>query len=227
MEHNHSLVLHPDGGIHPNAAIGVLDGNPVHEDMLAAARRAGPVFLVNVVTDAAGAPAALFAGDLETAHTAAVALARASYEVVLEERADLVIASCGGHPKDIEFYQAHKSYNNAYQAVRPGGALILLAACPEGIGPQGFAQWFALGDIAAIEARVRQKYQVPGQTAMATLRKSQNVDTILVSTLPDDQVRLMNMRPASTLEQALGMIGAAPGSVTIMPKAALTVPRIV
>jgi nickel-dependent lactate racemase len=226
IEANHSRVLQADGTPHPRAAAGVLHGNPVHEDMLAAARMVDNVFLINAVTGDHGAPAALFAGDLEAAHAQAAALARACYEVPIEKQYDCVIASCGGAPRDMSFYQAHKSYNNAFAACRPGGAIILVAECAAGLGPQGFADWFALKSPWAIAQKLRARYAVPGQTAMATLRKAAAARTILVSALPPALVRLMNMAHADSLETALAMHGREPGAAAVMPQAAYTVPAL-
>lgn len=224
IEANHSLAITPGGAPHPRAAIGVLGGNPVHEDMLAAARMVDNVFLINAVTSTDGAPAMLCAGNMEAAHTDAAGVARACYEVAIEKQSDLVIASCGGAPRDISFYQAHKSYNNAFAACKPGGTLLLLAQCPAGPGPEGFTDWFALGSVDAIAKRLQKKYSVPGQTAMATLRKSNAVRTVLVSDLNDDQALLMNMEPARSAEHAMSLIGNDFKNICIIPQAAYTVP---
>lgn len=221
---NHSLAVDAGGAPHPRAAAGILDGNPVHEDMLAAARMAGAVFLINAVAGADGAPEALFAGDLESAHAAAVQHARERFEIPAPRPFDLVIASCGGAPRDISFYQAHKSCHNAFAACRPGGTIILFAQCPAGLGPEGFEGWFRLGSIAAIAHKLRQGYAVPGQTAMSTLRKAAAARIILVSDLPDEQVRLMNMIPASNAEHALSLIGDFTARAAVMPQAAHTAP---
>ena len=222
---NHSLVLRRyGGGGRPAQSWRGLQGNPVHADMLAAARMAGHMFLINAVTDAAGAPAALFAGDLEAAHLQAVQLARSSYEVSVPEPADLVIASCGGAPGDISFYQSHKSLDHAFHAVRPGGCIVLVAQCPRGLGPAGFDDWLAMAERDEILSRLRNSYDVPGQTALATLTKTAAAHVILVSDLPPDTARLTGAHPAASLEQALGMIPGHPRNVIIMPAAALTVP---
>lgn len=224
IERNHSLTLLPTGGTHPGAATGNLAGNPVHEDMLEAALMAGAAFLVNFVTDPHGRPAAVFAGGLEAAHAKAVRLARQSYEVKIENKYELVIASCGGAPRDVSFYQSHKSLDNAFRATAPGGRIILLARCQAGLGPGDFEKWFRMSDRGAIAAALRKQYYVPGQTALATLKKTRAANVTLISSLPREQARIMNMTPAESLEQALSEIKQPPQSTAIIPHAAYTVP---
>lgn len=224
IERNHSLTLLPTGGTHPGAATGSLEGNPVHEDMLEGALMAGPAFLINFVTDPGGRPAAVFAGGLQAAHAKTVQLARQSYEVKIENKYDLVIASCGGAPRDVSFYQSHKSLDNAFRAAAPGGRIILLARCPAGLGPGDFEKWFRMSDRDAIAAALRKKYYVPGQTALATLKKTRAANVTLISDLPREQARVMNMRPAQSLEQALAEINPPPARTAVIPHAAYTVP---
>ena len=128
IEHNHSLLFGE------NASVGVLNGNPVREDLNEAGGMVGIHFAVNVVMTPDKKPAGVFAGDPDEVLTRGAALCARVYGVALDERFDMIIASCGGYPKDITLYQAQKGMNMASRALKPGGKLLLLASCEQGVG---------------------------------------------------------------------------------------------
>lgn len=221
---NHSLLLDPA------SVMGVLDGNPTAEDQLEAARLAGGDFLLNTVLDPDGEILGVFAGDMDLAHRQACALAHRAYAGYNVTPADLVIASCGGWPKDIDLYQAQKSLENAALACRRGGVVILAAECPEGIGSKKYLEWAEryLG-LPALEKAIRDHFEVGGHKAYAMARLADHCRVILISALPPDLVRRLGFTPAATPEEALDLAWqmlapAAIASVIIMPCASLTVP---
>lgn len=203
----HFAIFNPPeiGGRHPNARPALLDGNPIHAAILAAARRVEPDFLLNTVLTADKRIAAVFCGDLEQAHAAGCVLAAKLYAVPLERPADLAIVSCGGRPKDINFVQAHKALDYGVQAVRPGGTVILLAECPDGFGNPTFFDWFRYRELDEFEAALRARYEINGQTAYATLHKARTWRVILVSGFTAEQTARMGMEKAADLDQALRM----------------------
>lgn len=217
----HFGVFNPPqiGGKHPLATTGVLEGNPVHQAILEAARMVKPDFLLNTVLSPSKEILAAYCGDLEAAHLAACRLVEECYTVPLDEPADLAIVSCGGHPKDINFIQAHKALDYGVRALRPEGTLILLAACPDGFGNPTFFDWFRYQELGPFEAALRERYEINGQTAHATLMKAQNYRLILVSELTEVQTRTMGMEKAADLDAALIMaydkLPAGPRTVII------------
>ena len=217
----HFKVFNPpeQGGKHPLASPGVLDGNPIHEAILAAARLVEPDFLLNTVLAPDKRILDVCCGELEAAHLAACAKVRNYYQVELAEPADLAVISCGGHPKDINFIQAHKSLDYGARAVRPGGTIILLAACPDGFGHDNFFHWFDHQDLAEFEKALRANYEIYGQTAHATLSKARSYRIILVSELGAAETAKMGMEKAPDLDAALGMayekLPAQPRTVVI------------
>ncbi|WP_305045807.1 nickel-dependent lactate racemase [Geoalkalibacter sp.] len=227
----HFGVFNPPeiGGKHPRAVTGVLDGNPVHEAILEAARMIRPGFLLNTLLSPSKEILEVFCGDLEQAHLAGCARCREFYEMALDEPADLVVVSCGGSPKDINFIQAHKALDYGVRALRPGGVLILLAACPDGFGNKTFFDWFRYQDLAEFEAALRQNYEINGQTAHATLSKARAYRVILVSELSAEQTAAMGMEKAADLDAALALahqsLPPAPHTV-IIPDGGSVLPRI-
>ncbi|MEW5945661.1 MAG: nickel-dependent lactate racemase [bacterium] len=223
---NHSLNLSPAGGSRPAAATCVLDGNPVHEDMVEACRMAGGAFLVNFVLNS-GAVAGVFAGDPVTAHLEGCRFCASLAAVPLRRKADLVIASNGGSPFDLNLFQAHKGFDNAFRAVAPGGALVWLAACSEGAGMDGFSDWLAVGDTKEIERRLRLRFEVPGYTALRFLEKAAACRVFLVSALDPGFVTSIGFVPAASLDDALERALAEnprPSNPLVIPRASSTVP---
>ena len=126
----------------PLARQGSLKGNPIHEDMLFAARQAKLRFILNVLLDGEKRVIAAVAGDMEAAHEAGCALSRKLTAVEAAE-ADIVVTSNGGYPLDQNIYQSVKGMTAGEACVRPGGALILCAALGDGAGGDDFYHWFA------------------------------------------------------------------------------------
>lgn len=224
---NHSLNLHPrENRLDPAVRIGALEGNPVAEDMIEAARFVTVDCLLNTVINRKGQIAGLFAGDIDAAHRAAAAFAYDVFAVSITERADLVIASSGDL---LNFVQSHKALFNSYQAVKPDGRLVLLTRCPEGLGGEQYVKWLRLGDRDTIIAGLRKQCEINGQTALSTLQKTPI--TVMVTDLSEGDVALMGARKASSAADALALAreelrGAGRHQPTyyVMPSAAYTVP---
>ena len=89
---------------------------------------------LDVVLDADKRPVSILAGDPDAVLAVGAEVCSSVYGVKISEKFDIVVASCGGHPKDICLYQAQKGLNLASQALKPGGKILLLAACPQGVG---------------------------------------------------------------------------------------------
>ncbi|SDL64480.1 Nickel-dependent lactate racemase [Geoalkalibacter ferrihydriticus] len=227
----HFGVFNPPeiGGKHPRAVTGILEGNPVHEAILEAARMIHPDFLLNTVLSPDKEILEVFCGDLEEAHLAGCARCNALYSVALEEPADLAVVSCGGYPKDINFIQAHKALDYGVQALRPGGTLILLAACADGFGNKTFFDWFRHRDLDEFEAALRRNYEINGQTAHATLAKARKFRVILVSEFSPEQTAAMGMEKAAGLDAALTLAQEGLPSrarTVIIPDGGTVLPRI-
>lgn len=122
---------------HPSATWGVTHGNPVWDEMLAGARQAGPCLLLNVTLDGSRRLTGVFAGELETAHAAGCAACRQTSMVPVPHRFDIVITTNAGHPLDLNLYQSVKGMSAARQIVRPGGAIVVAAACADGLPEHG------------------------------------------------------------------------------------------
>jgi nickel-dependent lactate racemase len=118
---------------------GLVEGNPLHAELLEVVRRVGVHFCVNVALDRERRIAAVHCGDVVRSHERAIDFVEAESLVALDEPADLVVTSGGGDPLDATFYQAIKGISTASAIVRPGGAILLCASLSEGVGSDSFA----------------------------------------------------------------------------------------
>ncbi len=200
IQHNHQMMLHSE------AKTGVLEGNPVHEDMVEAAKLAKVDFILNVVTNSKGEVVRAFAGDLEQAFYEGVKLVEDACKVSIDRRADIVIVSPGGFPTDINLYQAHKAVDNALDSVKRGGVIILVAECPEGYGNEAFYEWMTkFEDVKSMEKEIKKRFVMGGHKAYYLLKTLQKAHIILVSTMPDFYaVNVFKLRTARALNDALG-----------------------
>ena len=227
IAHNHARNLDPKAPrLNPAVRIGRLDGNPVAEDMLEAARLVNVDCIVNTVLNRHGQIAGVFAGEMDAAHRAAARFAYDLFAVSIPERADLVIASAGAAKN---FVQSHKALFNAYQAVKPEGRIIFLAQCPERYGGNKFAQWLSLGNREAIIAGLRRNAEINGQTALSTREKAPSA--IMLSDLTGEEVVALGAQKAGSLSEALEQAradlrrrGIADPTCYLMPSASYTVP---
>jgi len=225
---NHNLVFKPDGsGRHPGVGTAALSGNPVHEDMEAALRLVGVerVFAINALTTADGAVAQCVCGHAVASHQEACRRYLERHTVPLDEPADVVIVSAGGHPRDINLIQSHKAIEMARHALRPGGTMVALAACPEGMGHPTFFPWFRFRSEREFREELTRNYVINGQTALALFEKARRYHIHLISELPAEQVAATGLVPAASLPTALQ--AALPGLPEeyrglVVPEGALT-----
>jgi nickel-dependent lactate racemase len=222
IRHNHSMMLDA------NAVIGRLEGNPVYLDQIEGTEMCRPSFLLNVVLDEEKRFLKVFAGDYIAAHKEACRFVDQVYGAEVKREADLVIASCGGSPKDINVYQLQKTMDNAWCAVREGGAVIILGECCEGSGSAHYEQMMReCKTPERVETVLREHFEIGAHKAYAVTRLMQKAEFILVSGMDPELARMLLFTPARTVEEALALaykkLGARP-TITLMPMGALTVP---
>ncbi len=223
IQANHSRM------VEAYARAGAIDSNLVRLDLEEAADICGCDFILNVVLDEQKRILHAVAGDHRLAHRAGCAHLDQLYKKTIQQPADLVVASAGGLPKDINLYQAQKALDNAAHAVRDGGIIILIASCQEGYGEDTFARWLqeAKGDETALIARVHRSFELGGHKAAALAMVARRAAIYLVSDLDDQAARLALMTPfpdaQSALEAALARLGPQ-ASICLMPQAGSTLP---
>ncbi len=229
---NHALSLNPvrGEGAHPDVRSGNADTNLIHLDMVEAASFARPTFLFNVVT-AQDRIAGAVAGHYLLAHQRGCAMVDAIDGVTIKEKADLVIASAGGAPKDVELYQSIKTLINARAATKPGGTMILLTECPEGLGGNADVRKMILeyDTVLAREDELRVDYSISKYVGYYFCESAEKFDLILVSSLPPTSLQTANITIVKTLDEALQLVYAKRGrdlKVHVMPQGANTLPQL-
>ena len=209
----------------PCARTGILEGNPLHRDMVAAAEMAKLAFIVNAVIDEEKKTVAAFAGDFRKAHEAGVSFLR-QYCEVKAEPADIVITSNGGAPLDQNIYQCVKGLTAAEATAREGAVLIICAELADGTGGEGFYR--SLRDCESPRAHFEQCVATPQAETIPDQWESQILARILMKhrvifvSRPEMEstIREMKLDFAPNIEQALAMARAEKGEnarITVIP----------
>ncbi len=226
---NHSHMLDPHAGL------GITTGNPCYEDQMEGVKlfaKGRSLFLFNAILNAQHEFLKIFAGDWIEAHNEACKFVDEVYGCVIPKEADLVIASCGGYPKDINVYQMQKTMDNAMCAVRQGGVVVLLAECAEGSGSAKLEETFKrLKTPAAIKQELEENFQIGANKAFAITRPLGKARFILVTKLDRELAKMMHFTAAvDTADEAIAMakqlLGTDHPATILMPEGSLTVPRV-
>ena len=233
IKQNHLWILGRDvgSGTNPVCASGVTDGNPLHEDMMEIAALARPDFLVNIVPNLDGEIAGIFAGNWASAWWRATRMVDDIFGVPIREQADIVVATAGGYPKDINLYQSQKTIDNACHAMKPGGAAIILSECPDIREPKEFFDWFEYTDRLEMEKALRANYALAGWLAFHQHEYRDKGLIVLVTRKENfEYAEKARLHPVATIEEALRVAHAhcraTKPTITVMPQGANTLPLL-
>ena len=213
----------------PRSGACIYEGNLINEEMVEAAAMVGLDLVIDVVFGREGRVANVVVGRPDEAHAAARAFWDRFFQVPFQEPGDLVIASAGGHPKDINLYQAYKGQYNAMRTVRDGGILLLVAACPDGIGHPVFEDWIMRSrrpeDVLSIYDR--EGFTLGGHKALYHARDLKKARIHLLSELDEETVRRFFMEPVHDPEAVVRMATREFGEgcrILVIPHAAEVFP---
>jgi nickel-dependent lactate racemase len=236
-----ALIAHTHGPAfvdHPGTRLGRVEGNPFHEAVTEAARRANLRFILNVVLDDDKRLLRVAAGDPELAFQELVDFARSVYEVPIPHQYDIAIGGVG-YPKDCNLYQASRAPSYLFFAptsvVRPGGFFIIPARCEEGAGAGVGEQRFlaAMRDAPNVqfilEDARRNGYPPGQQRAFVMAKVLEQAKVVIVGSECPDLVAACKMIPAASMDEALGLAAQELGTacrVLVVPHAMLTLPVI-
>ncbi|MCR5347198.1 MAG: nickel-dependent lactate racemase [Fretibacterium sp.] len=209
----------------PHSRTGLLSGNPIHKDMVWAARKAKLAFICNVVINAEKEAIFAVAGDMEKAHEAGCEFLSSLCRVKAKP-ADIVITTNGGYPLDQNIYQAVKGMTAAEATVKPGGVIIMMAKSNDGHGGEHF--YHQMADEPDIEKTLAlflsrgRNETVPDQwQTQIFIRVLQRASVVYISDAPDEMVKGLHMTPAHSIEEAMriaeGIVGGKNSTVTAIP----------
>lgn len=224
IQQNHRMMVSPD------ACAGQLEGNPVRADIEEAGEICGIDYIVNVVLDEHKHIVYAVAGDVTAAHRVGCEYLDKMYRKKLPQQADIVLVSQGGAPKDANLYQVQKALDNAKHAVRDGGTIILMGACPEGLGSKKFEEWLTTAPTAhSMVERIAQQFELGGHKAAAIGMVLDRAQIDLVSEMDDDFVRSIFLIPQPTAQAAFDAAMetyGAEATVIAMPYGGATLPYV-
>ena len=222
---NHAML------VNPLARIGEYSNNPMRQDVEEIGDMIGVHLAVNVILNGDKQIVAAYSGAPRPVMLAGIPMCRQVCQVKAPQLFDIVIASPGGHPKDINFYQAQKALTNASQIVKEGGAIILAAACPEGSGSAAFEAFLTgVGSYSDVFKKFEQQgFSVGPHKAFQVAKIAERAQIILVSEMETELAKKLLVTPCKTIDAAFQMamtqISQAP-ETAIFPRAINTIPLL-
>lgn len=227
INHNHALL------VDPGAKIAVYDQNPLRQDIEEIGDAINVQFALNAILNGDKKIVQVVAGSPRQVMRAGIPISQSYCQIPNKGEYDLVIASVGGAPKDINFYQSQKALSHASLFTRDGGVIVLVAACPEGSGSASF-ETFMTGlktPQAVFEKFTREGFRVGPHKAFQVARDAARIHIILISEIPGEKVQDLLMTPASTMQEGIleALRRLAPNKVAdltaaILPRATNTIP---
>ena len=223
---NHGLYLDSHGGtIAKECQPGILDGNPLAEDLFEIEEKLPANLSIHGILDSHGGLCDLLFGCGRESFFQACELHGENCEVT-SPQFDTVIASCGGYPKDINFIQSHKAVHNAAMFVRDGGLLLIYGECRDGIGSKTFLPWFKMDSFDTAFKELSRQYQGNGGTALAMMTKSQRIQIGMITSLDEETCRLIGIKSWSHKKVAAYLSQLKKDkTIAFIPNASLTVQR--
>jgi len=224
IETNHSYML-LDG-----AVSGKIENNPVREDIEEAGKMANVRFIVNAVLNSKKQIVKIVSGDPVLAHREGVKYIDMMYKVKIHKKYDIVIASPGGFPKDINLYQAQKGLDNAFHAVKDGGIIVLVAECREDFGEKTFEEWMkSAKDPNEPLEWIKREFHLGGHKAVGFCKVLKKARVFLCSKMDKKTVKQIFMTPydsvQNAVDDALKELSQS-SSVLLMPYANSTLPYL-
>ncbi|MCX7922904.1 MAG: nickel-dependent lactate racemase [Clostridia bacterium] len=210
------------------ARAGALDDNPVRTDIEEVVKFVPIDFIVNVVLDEKKNIIKAVAGHHVHAHREGCKFLDSLYKVEIPQKADIVITTPGGYPKDINLYQAQKALDNSKHAVRDGGIVILLAACTEGLGEEVFERWMTNAkSMDSMIEDIQKNFELGGHKAAAIALVNKKAKIFVVSDMEKEFVKKLFMEPFDDMNEALKKAFEELGGdakVLLMPYGGSTLP---
>ncbi len=224
IQANHSAM------VLDKARAGAVDDNPVRQDIEEVTKFVPIDFIVNVVLDENKNIIRAIAGHHIYAHREGCRFLDSLYKVAIPDKAEIVVTTPGGFPKDINLYQAQKALDNAKHAVRDGGVIILLASCTEGYGERVFEKWIKESDSPdSLVTKIKSNFELGGHKAAAIALVEKKARVFIVSDMDRSMSEKLYMEPFNSMDEALDKAFEEMGQdarVLLMPHGGSTLPQI-
>ncbi len=225
INHNHALMLDS------RSDLARYDNNPAREDVEEIGRTIGVHFALNAILNESKQIVRVLAGQPQAVMREGIPLVLQIYQVRVAAPFDLLITSPGGHPKDINVYQAQKALGHAARVTRPSGTIILVAACPEGSGSRAYEEWVAgmASHQAVLERFQREGFRIGPHKAFQIARDTVTRRVLVVTDMPPALAQKLLLSTCPSLEAALAIATrdlSADSRIGVMPWANATIPTI-
>ena len=227
IKHNHAYSLAPDAFItNPEIGNGKLEGNPLNEDMLEAAAMMKNLFMITLVTDTEFQLESIYAGHWRTSWERACEEVKRIYTVPIEKKADVVITSCGGFPKDESLYQGTKAVDNVISALKDGGTLILMLEGRNGGGSPDYFDWIKPLVGGTFEEELRNNFTVGGYIFFLNCEQAARFNILMYSSIPAETVAPMGIKAYDNLDKLMEDAHIEGKSVYIIPSGSTVLPVV-
>lgn len=223
---NHALALDATAPrSNPAIGNGVLAGNPLHEDMCEAAAMVDKLFAISLVMNTEMRLAKIFAGHWHDSWLAACRATDETYEVPIDEKADVVIAGAGGFPKDMSLYQGTKTIDNIESGLKAGGTLLLIMECREGGGPAEYFDWVKSLTAGTLDADLRAAFTIPGYIFYLNCEQAARYHIRMLTRIPPETLAPMGIEAVSDPAALLDGIELAGKTVYLIKSGATVIPK--
>jgi nickel-dependent lactate racemase len=221
--HNHGLFLdRKQKKLSEGCQPGNLEGNPLAEDLKEIDGYMPPKVSIHGILNSKGKVCRLLIGKTYGDFITACLMHDSYYRSGDNKEYDIVMASSGGYPKDINFIQAHKSLHHAAAFVKNGGKLVLLAECIDGIGSEYFLKYLEAGTFEKAFALLEKDYEGNGGTALSMMTKTKRIKVYMMTSLSDQICATLNVTKIETGD-IQRMILQEHSSIAIIQNASLLV----
>jgi len=225
INRNHALMLEP------GSDLARYDHNPARRDVEEIGRMLGVHFALNDVLNENKQIVRVVAGEPQAVMREGIPSVLELYQVRVSAPFDLLVTSPGGHPKDINLYQAQKALGHAARVTRPGGTVILVAACPEGTGSRSYEEWvIGMSSHEAVLARFQQEgFRIGPHKAFQISRDAATRRVLMVTEMLPSLVQKLLLTPCANLDAAIAQVlpGLPPTArIGILPWANATIPAL-
>ena len=205
---------------------GKFTNNPINSDMLEAGRMVNPVFGINICVNSASKHSGLFSGDFEKAWKESCMYIQKSYGLPIEKEYDVVFVSCGGFPKDLNFYQSSKSLFNGIRAMKDGGTIVLLAQCGEGSGAKDFFDWIEPLKRGCLDESLRKDFTIGGYIFYAACEAIRRGNVLLLSELEPEEIKDMGVISYNSLEELMRHVDVENKEICVIPYGGSVLPQL-
>ena len=224
---NHIMALDPNAPKSDDRiGSGKFIDNPINNDMKEAGRLVAPVFGINICVNSSAKHSGLFCGDFDKAWKESCMYIQKAYGLPIEKAADIAFVSCGGYPKDLNFYQSTKSLFNGVKALKDGGTIVMLAECPEGSGARDFFDWIEPLKKGCLDESLRKEFTIGGYIFYAACESIRRINMLLLSKIDPNEVRDMNVKAFDNIDELMKNIDVKGKDVYVIPYGGSVLPQL-